>query len=101
MSTPNASRSTRRLPCRRQSSRLSRVWRLICSAYANETLHSDRIFATEDAKEGPRAFAEKRPPKWQGRCPPSAEAVEALRIQPADFRACVFADVRTRAQMFG
>lgn len=37
------------------------------SAYANETQHSDRIFATEDAKEGPRAFAEKRPPKWQGR----------------------------------
>ncbi len=37
------------------------------SAYANETRHSDRIFATEDAKEGPRAFAEKRPPKWQGR----------------------------------
>lgn len=35
------------------------------SAYVNETRHSDRIFATEDAKEGPRAFAEKRPPKWQ------------------------------------
>jgi len=37
------------------------------SAYANETRHSDRIFATEDAREGPRAFAEKRPPKWQAR----------------------------------
>lgn len=37
------------------------------SAYDNETRHSDRIFATEDAKEGPRAFAEKRPPNWQGR----------------------------------
>jgi enoyl-CoA hydratase len=37
------------------------------SAYANETRHSDRIFATEDAKEGPRAFAEKRPAKWQAR----------------------------------
>jgi enoyl-CoA hydratase/carnithine racemase len=37
------------------------------SAYDNETRHSDRIFATEDAKEGPRAFAEKRPPRWQGR----------------------------------
>jgi enoyl-CoA hydratase len=37
------------------------------SAYANETRHSDRIFETEDAKEGPRAFAEKRPPNWQGR----------------------------------
>jgi enoyl-CoA hydratase len=37
------------------------------SAYENETRHSDRVFATEDAKEGPRAFAEKRPPRWQGR----------------------------------
>ncbi|HTX95531.1 MAG TPA: enoyl-CoA hydratase-related protein [Mycobacterium sp.] len=37
------------------------------SAYDNETGHSDRVFATEDAKEGPRAFAEKRPPRWQAR----------------------------------
>ncbi|BBZ69714.1 enoyl-CoA hydratase/isomerase family protein [Mycobacterium paraseoulense] len=37
------------------------------SAYDNETRHSDRIFETEDAKEGPRAFAEKRPPRWRGR----------------------------------
>src|SRR5258707_15091257 len=37
------------------------------SAYANETRHSDRVFETEDAKEGPRAFAEKRPPLWQAR----------------------------------
>jgi enoyl-CoA hydratase len=37
------------------------------SAYANETQHSDRVFETEDAKEGPRAFAEKRPPRWQAR----------------------------------
>ncbi len=37
------------------------------AAYNNETQHSDRIFATEDAKEGPRAFAEKRPPRWQAR----------------------------------
>jgi enoyl-CoA hydratase len=37
------------------------------SAYDNETRHSDRVFATEDAKEGPRAFAEKRAPLWQGR----------------------------------
>jgi enoyl-CoA hydratase len=39
----------------------------LASAYANETRHSDRIFATQDAKEGPRAFAEKRAPKWQAR----------------------------------
>jgi len=27
----------------------------------------ERMLASEDAKEGPRAFAEKRPPVWQGR----------------------------------
>jgi enoyl-CoA hydratase len=26
-----------------------------------------RVFMTEDAKEGPRAFAEKRAPNFQGR----------------------------------
>jgi enoyl-CoA hydratase len=37
------------------------------AAYENETRHSDRVFATEDAKEGPRAFAEKLPPRWRAR----------------------------------
>ena len=36
-------------------------------AYRNESAISTEIFSTEDAKEGPRAFAEKRPPIWQGR----------------------------------
>lgn len=36
-------------------------------AYAVEEEVSKRIFATEDAKEGPKAFAEKRQPRWQGR----------------------------------
>lgn len=36
-------------------------------AYRNESAISGEIFQTEDAKEGPRAFAEKRPPVWQGR----------------------------------
>jgi enoyl-CoA hydratase len=36
-------------------------------AYSVEEELSKSIFATEDAKEGPKAFAEKRPPRWQGR----------------------------------
>jgi enoyl-CoA hydratase len=36
-------------------------------AYKTESEISSRIFATEDAKEGPKAFAEKRDPIWQGR----------------------------------
>ena len=28
---------------------------------------ASRMLASEDAREGPRAFAEKRPPNWQGR----------------------------------
>jgi enoyl-CoA hydratase len=36
-------------------------------AYDIESAISDQVFASEDAKEGPRAFAEKRTPNWQNR----------------------------------
>ncbi|MCU1457362.1 MAG: carnitinyl-CoA dehydratase [Actinomycetia bacterium] len=36
-------------------------------AYKNESRISTTIFRTEDAQEGPKAFAEKRPPVWKGR----------------------------------
>jgi enoyl-CoA hydratase/carnithine racemase len=35
-------------------------------AYEIEAELSKKVFATEDAKEGPKAFKEKRPPNWQG-----------------------------------
>ena len=36
-------------------------------AYKIESELSQRVFASEDAKEGPAAFAEKRPPEWKNR----------------------------------
>jgi enoyl-CoA hydratase len=36
-------------------------------AYKLEQEISSTVFQTEDAKEGPKAFAEKRPPVWQGK----------------------------------
>lgn len=38
----------------------------LADAYAIEAELSSTIFATNDAKEGPRAFKEKRPPTWTG-----------------------------------
>lgn len=39
----------------------------IGEAYRIEQKLSYRVFTSEDAKEGPRAFAEKRKPNWQAR----------------------------------
>jgi enoyl-CoA hydratase len=36
-------------------------------AYGIETEISNQVFSSEDAKEGPKAFAEKRAPVWQNR----------------------------------
>jgi enoyl-CoA hydratase len=36
-------------------------------AYAIEAELSKKVFATDDAKEGPAAFKDKRPPRWLGR----------------------------------
>jgi enoyl-CoA hydratase len=36
-------------------------------AYKIETELSGKVFSSEDAKEGPKAFAEKREPRWTGR----------------------------------
>jgi enoyl-CoA hydratase/carnithine racemase len=37
------------------------------TAFEVESKISSAIFQTEDAKEGPKAFAEKRPPVWQAK----------------------------------
>lgn len=37
------------------------------SAYKIESEISGEVFSSEDAKEGPKAFAEKRPPIWKNR----------------------------------
>ena len=38
----------------------------LTDAYLIEGELSTAVFATDDAAEGPKAFAEKRPPEWKG-----------------------------------
>ena len=46
---------------------LERLGKELRSPFEKESKISGVIFRTEDAKEGPKAFAEKRPPVWKAR----------------------------------
>jgi enoyl-CoA hydratase len=46
---------------------LERLGKELRSPFEKESQLSSAIFQTEDAKEGPKAFAEKRPPVWQAK----------------------------------
>jgi enoyl-CoA hydratase len=46
---------------------LTRLGKEMRTAFEKESRISSAIFQTEDAKEGPRAFAEKRKPVWQAK----------------------------------
>jgi enoyl-CoA hydratase len=47
--------------------RLEQLGKELRTAFEKESKLSSWIFSTEDAKEGPTAFAEKRKPNWQAR----------------------------------
>jgi enoyl-CoA hydratase len=46
---------------------LTRLGKELRTAFEKESRISSAIFRTEDAKEGPKAFAEKRKPVWQAK----------------------------------
>jgi enoyl-CoA hydratase len=46
---------------------LEQLGKELRSPFEKESKLSSSIFQTEDAKEGPKAFAEKRPPVWKSR----------------------------------
>ncbi len=46
---------------------IDRLAKDLRTSFERESRISSRIFQTEDAKEGPAAFAEKRPPVWRAR----------------------------------
>jgi enoyl-CoA hydratase/carnithine racemase len=64
-----AARITKNAPLAVQATKQSVIEGLkldMREAYRNESKIAQEVFSTEDAKEGPRAFAEKRPPVWKG-----------------------------------
>jgi enoyl-CoA hydratase len=65
-----ASRITKNAPLAVQATKESVIRGLSTTleeAYVIEQAISSEVFKTEDAKEGPKAFAEKRAPNWQGK----------------------------------
>ncbi len=65
-----AARITKNAPLAVQATKRSVIEGLkldMREAYRLEATIAQEIFATDDAKEGPKAFAEKRAPQWQGR----------------------------------
>jgi enoyl-CoA hydratase len=64
-----AARITKNAPLAVQATKRSALEGLkldLREAFRNEARIAQEVFMTEDAKEGPRAFAEKRPPQWTG-----------------------------------
>ena len=65
-----AARITKNAPLAVQATKRSVMEGLaldLAAAYKNESRISRTVFQTEDAKEGPLAFKEKRKPSWKGR----------------------------------
>lgn len=65
-----AARITKNAPLAVQATKRSVIEGLktdMRAAYKLEAAISQEVFSTEDAKEGPKAFAEKRAPVWQGK----------------------------------
>lgn len=68
-SGPTAVRLAKRVLCRQESSWLEPGW-------LGETEAFEQAFAGEEAREGLRAFLEKRPPKWANQGPQPIELVD-------------------------
>lgn len=63
----DADSSAARATIESAASTLETLAKQLRTAFEVESRISSQIFQTEDAKEGPKAFAEKRAPNWQAR----------------------------------